>query len=115
MRAWAATMPSPEAIEEAFAAHGLATGVLRSVREICDTDWAREREVTVSVSDRGDGRVRIPNAPWRFAGSDVATGGEPRYRGEDNRAVLAELLSLDDAALDGLVERGVLSSRVPSN
>jgi crotonobetainyl-CoA:carnitine CoA-transferase CaiB-like acyl-CoA transferase len=115
MRAWAATMPSPEAIEEAFAAHGLATGALRSVREICDTDWAREREVTVSVSDRGGGRVRIPNAPWRFAGSDVATGGEPRYRGEDNRAVLAELLGLDDAALDGLAERGVLSSRVPTN
>jgi hypothetical protein len=45
----------------------------------------------------------------------VATGGEPRYRGEDNRAVLAELLGLDDAALDGLAERGVLSSRVPTN
>ena len=115
MRAWAATMPSPEAIEEAFAAHGLATGALRSVREICDTDWAREREVTVSVSDRGGGRVRIPNAPWRFAGSDVTTGGEPRYRGEDNRAVLAELLGLDDEVLDGLDARGVLSSRVPTN
>jgi crotonobetainyl-CoA:carnitine CoA-transferase CaiB-like acyl-CoA transferase len=68
----------------------------------------------VSVSDRGGGQVRIPNAPWRFAASEVRTGGEPRYRGEDNRAVLADLLGLDDAAIDALAARGVLSSRVPT-
>ena len=40
--------------------------------------------------------------------------GEPRYRGEDNRAVLAELLGIDDAELDRLEAIGVLSSRVPT-
>ncbi len=114
MRQWAATMADPDAIEEAFAAHGLATGALRSVREICETDWAAQRNVVVSVSDRGGGSIRIPNAPWRFAGSDVAVHGSPRYRGEDNRAVLAELLGLDLTALDRLDAAGVLSSRVPT-
>jgi hypothetical protein len=80
---------------------------------VCATEWADAREVTVKVPDRGDGTIRIPNAPWRFAGSDVRTSGEPRYRGEDNRAVLGELLALDDAELDRLEADGVLTSRIP--
>ena len=43
---------------------------------------------------------------------DVGLRGEPRYRGEDNRAVLGELLGLDDAELDRLEADGVLSSQV---
>lgn len=110
---WARTMPSAHAIEEAMSANRLAVGRLRSVHDVCDTDWATDREATVRIPDRGDGTIRIPNAPWRFEGSDVRTGGEPRYRGEDNRAVLGELLGLDDAALDALEAQGVLTSRLP--
>jgi crotonobetainyl-CoA:carnitine CoA-transferase CaiB-like acyl-CoA transferase len=113
LRDWAATMHDAHSIEEAMSHHGLATGRLRSVREVCDTDWGVERQVTVEISDRGDGTLRIPNAPWRFAGSDVSVRGEPRYRGEDNHAVLRDLLGLDDARLAELDASGVLSSRVP--
>ena len=77
-----------------------------------------ERDATVRVSDRGGGTIRLPNAPWRFDGSDVRVSGEPRYRGEDNRAVLSEVLSriqtdyveepnfdrVTDGALQGMVE-----------
>ena len=111
--AWAATVPTPADIEHALSHEGLATGTVRSVRDVCDTDWADEREVTVAVSDRGDGTIRIPNAPWRFAGCDVRTEGEPRYRGEDNHAVLRDLLGLDDERLAELDANGVLSQRVP--
>jgi len=110
---WAATMPSADAIEDAMSRNKLAVGRLRSVYDVCDTDWAREREVVVEVSDRGEGTMRIPNAPWRFKGSDVRVGGMPRYRGEDNRLVLRELLSLDDATIDQLEADGVLTSRLP--
>jgi crotonobetainyl-CoA:carnitine CoA-transferase CaiB-like acyl-CoA transferase len=113
LREWAAHMPTPTDIENQLAEHELATGTLRTVRELCETDWADDRNVTVGVSDRGGGTIRIPNAPWRFDASDVRLRGEPRYRGEDNRAVLGELLGLDDAALDRLEADGVLSSRVP--
>jgi hypothetical protein len=66
------------------------------------------------VSDRGDGVIRIPQAPWRFSdGRDVGIHGEPRYRGEDNRAVLTEFLGLDEAELDRLADAGVLSSHMP--
>lgn len=115
LHAWAATMPSADAIEDAMARNKLAVGRLRSVNEVCDTDWAREREVVVAIPDRGDGTMRVPNAPWRFEGSDVRVGGVPRYRGEDNRLVLGELLGLDDAALDQLEADGVLTSRLPKS
>lgn len=110
---WAAQQPDADAIERALDAHGLATGQLRTARDLCETDWAADRRVTVEVPDRGDGVIAVPNAPWRFSTGDVSVRGEPRYRGEDNRSVLAELLGLDDADLDRLEGDGVLSSRVP--
>jgi CoA:oxalate CoA-transferase len=112
--ATAAKIDDAAEFERRFAQHKLAVGVLRSVREVCDTEWARERRAVVDVSDRGGGTIRVPNAPWRFSDApDVALRGEPRYRGEDNRAVLSELLGLDDAELDRLESTGVLSSRLP--
>ena len=110
---WAATMPSADAIEEAMSRNKLAVGRLRSVRDVCATDWASERDVVAEVPDRGQGTIRIPNSPWRFEGSNVRTGGEPRYRGEDNRAVLTDLLGLSPDAIDALEADGVLTSRLP--
>ena len=113
LRDWAAKMPDAVAIEEALAPHKMATGRLRSVRELCSTDWAEAREVVVETSNRTGGTFKIPNTPWRFAGSDVRVAGNVRYRGEDNRDVLAELLGLDGDALAKLEANGVLSSRIP--
>ncbi|MEP7202115.1 MAG: CaiB/BaiF CoA-transferase family protein [Ilumatobacteraceae bacterium] len=110
---WAATMSTPQVIESAMGEFGLATGTLRSLRELCDTDWAKQRHAVVDVDDRGGGTVRIPNTPWHFASGDVGLRGEPRYRGEDNRAVLSELLQLDDVELDRLEAEGIISSRLP--
>lgn len=114
--AWALTIKDPVHMEEIMAPYELAVGVLRSAREICDTDWAEARDVVASVSDRGGGQVRIPNAPWRFSNSpEVGVGGEPRYRGEDNQRVLTELLGLTPEEIARLNADGVLSQRVPDN
>jgi CoA:oxalate CoA-transferase len=112
--AWAATVPDAHAFEERLAEFELAVGVLRSARELCDTEWAAERRVTVDVPDRGGGTIRVPNAPWRFSDAPgVGVHGEPKYRGEDNRAVLSDVLGLADGEIDRLDASGVLSSRVP--
>jgi CoA:oxalate CoA-transferase len=112
--AWAATVPDAHTFEERFAEFGLAVGVLRSARELCDTEWAAARNVTVAVPDRGGGTIRVPNAPWRFSDApDVGVHGEPKYRGEDNHAVLSDVLGLAGDELDRLDAAGVLSSRVP--
>jgi crotonobetainyl-CoA:carnitine CoA-transferase CaiB-like acyl-CoA transferase len=112
---FALTVSDPDEFERIFAAIGLAVGRVRQPGELARTEWAKERRAVVDVDDRAGGTVTIPNAPWRFSdGPDVGVSGTPRYRGEDNRTVLADVLGYDDARLDALEADGVLSSRVPS-
>jgi crotonobetainyl-CoA:carnitine CoA-transferase CaiB-like acyl-CoA transferase len=108
-------IPDAATFEERCSMHNLAVGRLRSARDLADSDWAAARGAIVEVSDRGGGTIRIPNPPWHFSGAVVGVRGDPRYRGEDNRTVLAELLDFDDATIDRLESDGVLSSRVPSS
>ncbi len=114
IRDFAATVPDAAAFEEQFSKHQLAVGRVHEPGELTDTDWARERHAVVEVDDRGGGTIRVPNAPWRFGSSpDVGVSGVPKYRGEDNRSVLGELLGFDDQRVDSLEASGVLSSRLP--
>ncbi len=114
IRDFAATVADAASFEEQFSKHQLAVGRVREPGELTDTDWARERHAVVEVDDRGGGTIRVPNAPWRFSASpDVGVSGVPKYRGEDNRALLSELLGYDDERLGALESSGVLSSRLP--
>ena len=114
LQEWAADVPNAEEIERIFAQHNLATGRLRSVGELAETPWARERGAIAEVSDRRNGTVRIPQSPWKFSDADVRIRGVPKYRGEDNRDVLRELLGLDDATITELERDGVASSHLPT-
>jgi crotonobetainyl-CoA:carnitine CoA-transferase CaiB-like acyl-CoA transferase len=114
IRDYASTVADAAAFEEQFSKHQLAVGRVRQPGELTDTDWARARGAVVSVDDRGGGSMQVPNVPWRFGASpDVGVSGVPKYRGEDNREILAELLGYDDERLDALESGGVLSSRLP--
>lgn len=115
LREWAATLPDAQAFEDRCAQFGLAVGVVRTVRELADTDWAQARGAITTVPDRIGGELRVPNAPWHFQHSKVGVSGEPRYRGEDNRFVLRELLHMTDEAITDLEERKVLSQRLPKS
>ena len=75
----------------------------------------RARDGADQKGSEGDGTIRIPNPPWRFSGAEVGFRSQAKYRGEDNRSVLADVLGYDDATIDGLEADGVLSSRVPSS
>ncbi len=114
MKAWAKTVLTSDEIENRLSQYQLATGRLRSVSELADTEWAREREAVVLVSDRGDGAVRIPNSPWHFSGSDTTTQGDAKYRGEDNHAIFSEIAGLSNEEITQLENDGVLLSRGPS-
>src|SRR4051812_241653 len=113
IRTWALTCQDAEAIEAAFDDHGLAVGALRTVREVAETPWAAERGAIVAVPDRAGGFVRIPNSPWEFSDAMTGVRGEPKYRGEDNEAVLRELLDLDEESIARLHATGVVSRRLP--
>jgi CoA:oxalate CoA-transferase len=111
----ASRIPDWPTFEARCSGVGLAVGRIRSGRDLAETDWAGQRRAIAEVSDRGGGTIRIPNPPWHFSDAEVGLRGGPKYRGEDNRQVLAELLGYDDATVDALEAEGVLSSRVPSS
>ena len=90
---------------------GFSYGVVRTLEEVAASDWAKERDVLVEVSDRGDGVFRIPRSPWRFSQSAAGVRGVAAYRGEHNREVFGGLLGLSEDELDALERRGVLSHR----
>ena len=90
-------------------------GRLRSTSEIAATDWAHERNAIVHISDRGTGTIRVPNSPWHFSGSDTSVRGEPKYRGEDNRAIFRELLKLTDQEITQLEDKEIIVSRLPQS
>lgn len=113
IRAWALTFPDALTIEEVLDRCELAMGVLRSVRDIADSEWAVERHAIVNVADRSGGSVRVPNTPWTFSDATAEVTGDVKFRGEDNAAVLQQLLNLSTADIAALAEAGVLSSRVP--
>ena len=113
LRAWAAGQPDAATIEAVLEQHELAMGVLRSVRDIGGSEWAAERNAVVAVPDRNGGVVRVPNSPWLFSDADTGVTGEPKYRGEDNEAVLRDVLGLDETAIAAIRDSGVLSSRLP--
>jgi crotonobetainyl-CoA:carnitine CoA-transferase CaiB-like acyl-CoA transferase len=113
LRAAALRFPDPDELEAALAERELAMGVLRTVKEVAESAWAKDREAIVEVPDRSGGGLRIPNSPWHFSGADTGVRGQPAYRGEHNREVLMELCGLSAAEIDQLDAAGVLSSRVP--
>ncbi len=109
---WAATVSTVDELERRLAEHSLAMGQLRSVAEVAETQWAKERNAFIEVDDRGDSKVKLPNSPWRFSGSDTSTRGTIKYRGEDNVEVFSELLQLSPDQIKNLHAREILVQRI---
>lgn len=112
---WAQTISTVNELEAELAKHKLAMGQLRDVAEVAQTEWADQRNAFIEVSDRGNGKIKLPNSPWIFSGSDTSTRGVAKYRGEDNEEVLGELLGLSGQQIQDLYQREILSQRLPNN
>ena len=82
-------IPDAPTFEEQFAKHRLASGVLRSARELAESEWAAARGAIVEVSDRGGGTIRVPNVAVavrrrrrrRQRPAEVPRRGQPRRAG----------------------------------
>ena len=112
IKAWALTVETVDELERRLDENKLAMGQMRTVSEVAKTKWASERNAFVEVDDRGDGKVKLPNSPWMFSGSDTSTRGITKYRGEDNAEVLRELLGLSAEQIKDLSDREIISQRV---
>jgi len=113
MKQWASTVETAEQLEAIASEVGLAMGVLRTMDELVSTEWGHERNVVVRADDRSGGSFRVPNSPWVFSGSDTGTRGVPKFRGEDNAAVLTGILGFSAEEVSALLASGVLSQRLP--
>lgn len=113
LRDWARSIQTAQEIEDVMAQAGLAMGVVRTMGELADTDWAEDRNVIIDADDRYGSTFRVPNAPWVFSGSDVSTRGIPKFRGEDNAEVLQQLAGISPEEVEQLTASGVLSIRLP--
>jgi CoA:oxalate CoA-transferase len=113
LRDWARSIPTAQEIEDVMAEAGLAMGVVRTMSELADTEWAEDRNVIIDADDRYGSTFRVPNAPWVFSGSDVSTRGVPKFRGEDNAEVLQQLAGVTPEEVEHLTAAGVLSIRLP--
>ncbi len=111
---WVLTFDDVESLDVELQRARLVMGVVRTLKEATETDWARDRGATVEITDRGDGTFVVPNTPWRFSGAESGAHGEPAYRGEHNREVLKEFGGFTDDEVDKLEANEVLSSRVPA-
>jgi CoA:oxalate CoA-transferase len=109
---WVMEFPNLESLEAALHEGRLVMGVVRSVKEAGQTEWAKERGAVVEVDDRGGGKLKLPNSPWRFSKATTGVRGVPAYRGEHNHEVLKEWLGMDSPTLVALEAEGVLSARL---
>jgi CoA:oxalate CoA-transferase len=102
-----ANVPDFASLEARLDPFGFLVGEVRTVRQLADTAWAREREVFVEVEPG----ARVTATPFRSDASAIGVRGPAPRLGEHTRAVLSERLHLSDDALDALEAEGVISSR----
>ncbi len=83
---------------------GLVGALVQPVTALLDTEWARERGVLAEAAPG----VRVPARPFRSSGAEIGLAGPAATIGADTRAVLSEVLGLDQDDLDRLSETGII-------
>lgn len=109
---WILTFPTAGALEAQLDEAKLAFGVVRSVKDFAESEWAEWWGAIEEVTDRRGNPVRIPGKPWKFSKSSLLPAREAAYRGEHNAEVMKEF-GYSQQQIDQLVQTGVLVSNIP--
>ncbi len=97
--------------EAALGKARLAVGEMRTLADVGDADWARDRGALIDVGNDESGPLRLPRSPFRFSAASAGTTGVPAWQGQHNREVLREVLGLSDGEVDRLERDRVLVDR----
>lgn len=114
LREWASEFENIEALEAAVEKIRLPVGVVRSIAESVDADWAISRGAFMDV-DVESGTAKIPTSPLRIKDTFVGPRSGVFRLGADNRTVLKERLGLSEEELDLLESEKVLISEEKIN
>ena len=87
----------------------LAWGNVHDHRDVFDRQGSIEgRRVLTDVDDRGGGRRRITNTPYRFSAAEAGVRRPAAYRGEHNYEALVDWLGSTEADIDEWHRAGIL-------
>jgi crotonobetainyl-CoA:carnitine CoA-transferase CaiB-like acyl-CoA transferase len=85
---------------------GIPCGPILNVAEALAHPQVRARGMVVPLAHPTAGDIRVTGVPVRLSDTPGAVRTAPPRLGEHTRAVLTEVLGLDGAAIDALVEEG---------
>ena len=91
--------------------YGIPCGPLNTVPEAARMPQLKAREMLVPVHHHTLGTVPLASTPVKLSRTPGGIGASSPDMGEHTREVLAELLGMDDEAVDGLLEREVVRDR----
>jgi crotonobetainyl-CoA:carnitine CoA-transferase CaiB-like acyl-CoA transferase len=96
---------------EAFARCDIPHGRINSYRETFQHPQIVHRQMAVEVgSDDGEGFVRGIANPIKFSATPIRYPRAPSALGRHTAEVLTDVMGLDAAAIDGLRQRGIVTS-----
>lgn len=81
------------------------------VRDPCDLPQQatlKHRGMIVDIDDRAGGKRPIADSPYRFSHAKSGVQAPSAHRGEHNRQVLGDWLSLSDSEIDRWIETGAM-------
>lgn len=105
---WLAGFPSREAALEHLSRHRIPCAPILSLPEAMEHPHLVARGTVRTVRDRHIGEFRIPGMPVRFSAWPQAESPSASLLGEDNEAVLRDVLGRDDEEIAALYRGGVL-------
>ncbi len=88
-------------------------GPLNSIAEAAALPQIAAREMLVPVEHHTIGTIPLPDTPVKLSRTPGGIKGSSPDMGQHTREVLNELLDLDDARLDDLLEREIVSEQRP--
>jgi len=102
------SFPNRAALIAALDRANLAWGDVRTTEAAFESPTARARGSAVWLDDRGGGKRRVVQSPYRFSAAQSGVRGHAAYRGEHNRAVLTDWLGASGDEITKLEEARVL-------
>jgi crotonobetainyl-CoA:carnitine CoA-transferase CaiB-like acyl-CoA transferase len=114
IQSWIYAFPDLESLDAQLDEAKIAVGVVRSLKELSETEWAQYWGAVREVPDRMGGSYRLPGHPWHFSEGVLDAPSPPAYQGEHNSEVLSEL-GLTQAEIDECVASKMLISNGPKS
>jgi len=108
---WMASFPDDHAVIEALEANRVPCARVLDPADAAAEPFFRERGAVRQVTDPRAGTIDVPGFPIRFSDAPPEPDLQVHSLGQDNRAVLGDLLGYDAAVLDDLEADGVLQSK----